>query len=152
MIAILGSSGSGKTTLLDILANRVKSGKVSGKIHFNGSIIKNKKSFQNLNGYVYQNDVLKATLNVRETIDFYSKFQLDVNDEMKNERINNLIEELGLKNIENSLIGNEKQRGISGGEKKRVSIAIQLIRDPESNNQKNFDFFFDFFFISSIFG
>lgn len=118
---------------MDILANRNKTGTLKGKILINEEAVnQNKKGFRRLSGYVYQDDCLKATLSVRETLMFYANLQLpsSVSQEEKMKRVENLIDDLGLRKVADTKIGSEMMRGVSGGERKRVAIGVQLIRDP----------------------
>lgn len=81
---------------------------------------------------IFQDDYLLPFLTVRETLHFAAMMRLpsSMPDWQKRERAENVILELGLKDCANTIIGNEVKRGISGGEKRRVSIAIQLLAEP----------------------
>ncbi|EFC50537.1 predicted protein, partial [Naegleria gruberi] len=132
LTAIMGPSGCGKTTLLSILAGRVYEGSINGTIKINNTI----DSFANLKkitGFVPQNDIMHPNLTVKETIHFAAKTKLDFRLAAKQVTsiISNVIETLGLGHIKHSIIGDEKQRGISGGQKKRVNIGIELAADPK---------------------
>ena len=89
-----------------------------------------KKGLRRISGYVYQDDEIKETLSVRETLLFYARLQLpsSVTKEERKKRVEKLIDDLGLRKVADTKIGNEARRGISGGEKKRVAIGVQLIR------------------------
>ena len=124
---------SKKTTLLDILANKAKTGEMTGEVTVNDEdLSKNKKGFRRISGYVYQDDCLKATLSVKETLMFYANLQLPntISKEAKIKRVESLIDDLGLRKVADTKVGNEMVRGVSGGEKKRVAIGVQLITDP----------------------
>lgn len=129
--AILGNSGSGKTSLLDIITHR-SSGKVTGQIYYNNdicskSIIKQKAT------YVMQADRLLPNLTVRETLRYTARLKLPatVSADKVNEKVDKVIMEMGLKDVADTRIGSSIIRGISGGEQRRVTIAIQLLKDPE---------------------
>lgn len=135
-LAVMGPSGAGKTTLLNILAGRpMKSASLSGDICLNGDAIQLKRRphvFKQFAGYVMQSDCLLGSLTVKETLMFYAHMRLPrrMSTAVKEERVDQVIEELGLKRIEHSRIGTQLSRGISGGERKRVSIAVELITAP----------------------
>lgn len=122
LTAIMGGSGAGKTSLFKILSGRTAT-KYSGKISINSVPIK-KEDMINLSGYVYQADILPENEYVYEYLEFVSKLKDSHVD------INKLIEILGLQDVKNSLIG-DANSGISGGQKKRLSIAVELISNPE---------------------
>ncbi|KAK4719555.1 hypothetical protein R3W88_017893 [Solanum pinnatisectum] len=128
--ALMGPSGSGKSTLLDALSGRLASNAIlSGKILLNGR--KAKLSFGTA-AYVTQDDTLIGTLTVRETI--YYSAQLRLPDRMplleKRTLVENTIVEMGLQDCADTFIGNWHLRGISGGEKRRVSIALEILMRP----------------------
>ncbi|EFA77855.1 ABC transporter G family protein [Heterostelium album PN500] len=130
MLAIMGPSGAGKTTLLDILAHRlVING--TGKLMMNSTATPY-KVFKKLSGYVTQSDTLTAAMTVRETLSFYAQLKMsrDISYEDKMKKVESVISEMGLKRCANTLVGNDKIRGISGGERRRVTIAIELLTGP----------------------
>lgn len=128
--AILGPSGSGKTTLLDILSKRKTVGRISGTVLVNDT--PRNYAFKRISGYVSQEDILLDTLTVREHLDYCAQFRLPENMPLgrKKEKVDEVIRDLGLKAIEHSRIGSVARRGISGGERKRVTIASELLVDP----------------------
>ncbi|KAL3324649.1 hypothetical protein AABB24_038659 [Solanum stoloniferum] len=131
IMAIMGPSGSGKSTLLDTLAGRLSANLVmTGNILLNG---KKRRPDHGFVAYVTQEDILMGTLTVRETIQYSAQLRLPSNmskDEV-NEIVNNVIIEMGLEDCAQNLIGNWHLRGISGGEKKRLSIALEIITQPQ---------------------
>ncbi|KAH0713934.1 hypothetical protein KY289_009893 [Solanum tuberosum] len=131
IMAIMGPSGSGKSTLLDTLAGRLSANLVmTGNILLNG---KKRRLDHGFVAYVTQEDILMGTLTVRETIQYSAQLRLPSNmskDEV-NEIVNNVIIEMGLEDCAQNLIGNWHLRGISGGEKKRLSIALEIITQPQ---------------------
>ncbi len=127
MCAIMGASGSGKTTLLDILYGTAKVGHKEGLIFVNGEPI---TSLSRLAGYVPQEDTLLSRLSVREHLLYGAELRLPETMPrlQKEARVDKVISDLGLDNVRNSLIGGAgASRGLSGGERKRVSIAMELL-------------------------
>ncbi|GAA0172791.1 hypothetical protein Leryth_009618 [Lithospermum erythrorhizon] len=130
IMAIMGPSGSGKSTLLDSLAGRLSSNVVmTGNVLLNGQ--KARLSY-GVVAYVTQEDVLLGTLTVRETIAYSAHLRLPTS--MSKEEVDGVIEgtilEMGLQDCADRLIGTWHLRGISGGEKKRVSIALEILIRP----------------------
>ena len=127
---IMGSSGAGKTSLLNILADRVTSATrtwLSGTIVFNDEIPVSKESFQKYAAYVMQDDVLFATFTVREALTFAARLKLKVSEEEQDHLVNNIILELGMSHISESQIGDAQRKVLSGGERKRCSIGVELV-------------------------
>ncbi|KAA8528070.1 hypothetical protein F0562_035061 [Nyssa sinensis] len=130
IMAIMGPSGSGKSTLLDSLAGRLSKNVVmTGNVLLNG---KKRRLEYGLVAYVTQEDVLLGTLTVRETMTYSAHLRLPTT--MTKEEINGIVEgtitEMGLQDCGDQLIGNWHLRGISGGEKKRLSIALEILTRP----------------------
>ncbi|CDP00551.1 unnamed protein product [Coffea canephora] len=129
LLAMLGPSGSGKTTLLTALAGRL-SGKVSGTITYNG--LPFSSSMKRKTGFVSQDDVLYAHLTVLETLTYTAFLRLP-NKLSRNEKIEQvelIIMELGLNRCRNGMIGGPLLRGVSGGERKRVTIGQEMLVNP----------------------
>lgn len=130
IMAIMGPSGSGKSTLLDSLAGRLSTKAVmTGNILLNGK----KKNLQYGGvAYVTQEDVLLGTLTVRETVTYSAYLRLPSN--LSKEEIEGIVEgtlsEMGLEDCGDRIIGNWHLRGISGGEAKRLSIALEILTKP----------------------
>ncbi|KAK6782813.1 hypothetical protein RDI58_020609 [Solanum bulbocastanum] len=129
MLAMLGPSGSGKTTLLTALGGRL-SGKLSGKITYNSQPFSG--AIKRRTGFVAQDDVLYPHLTVTETLLFTALLRLpqSLSREEKERHVEHVIAELGLNKCRNSMIGGPLFRGISGGEKKRVSIGQEMLINP----------------------
>ena len=130
LTTILGPSGSGKTTLLNFLSNRLyllAGLEYEGEVFINGHP-RSSVNFNSLAGYVMQDEVLLEYLTVRETLELTAQFKMSA--KLVKERVDEVIEKLGLHSCENNLIGGFMQKGISGGEKKRVSIGVELLTDP----------------------
>ena len=139
-LAILGASGAGKTTLLNFIAGKLSHNlKIKGQGIFINGIPKEKLKTKGIYGFVQQKDELLDLFTVRgiyiyiyiyvyiETIMFAAEMRLRVGKEEKRERVEEILEELELQHIGNSKVGNILNRGISGGERKRTSIGIELI-------------------------
>ena len=131
--AIMGASGAGKTTFLDILARKNKRGQVSGDFFVNGEKVSD-SVYKNVVGFVDQEDTMLPTLTVHETILNSALLRLPrhMGRAAKEQRVYEVEKELGIHHIRDSLIGSEegKGRGISGGEKRRVGIACELVTSP----------------------
>ncbi|KAK9088854.1 hypothetical protein Scep_027936 [Stephania cephalantha] len=127
--AIAGPSGAGKTTLLEILAGMIPPSKVCGQVHVN-SLPMDAKHFRKISGYVTQDDVLFPLLTVEETLMYSARLRLCGGRNAAVVRVKLLLKELGLDHIRSLRIGGEFTRGISGGEKRRVSIGVDLVHDP----------------------
>uniref|UniRef100_A0A3B4YFH8 Broad substrate specificity ATP-binding cassette transporter ABCG2 n=1 Tax=Seriola lalandi dorsalis TaxID=1841481 RepID=A0A3B4YFH8_SERLL len=128
--AILGPTGSGKSSFLDILAARKDPSGLSGEVLIDGA--PQPPNFKCLSGYVVQEDVVMGTLTVRENLRFSAALRLpsSVPQSEKEARVNHLIKELGLTKVADSKVGTQMTRGISGGERKRTNIGMELIIDP----------------------
>ena len=129
LIALMGPSGSGKTTLLNVLANRSQT-PWTGQVKVNSRHI-GRKELRKIAGYVEQDDALIGSLTVRETIDFSAKLALHGLDRgARKAMTNSLITAFGLRQQEHTIIGTPIRKGISGGQKRRVSVASQLVASP----------------------
>lgn len=133
---IMGPSGSGKTTLLNYLSSRLSKSstyKASGEIRLNGIHGITTSELSQISAYVTQHDSsLIPNLTVRETLYYQAKLRLPVVEHKDIPKtINTLIRRTGLVDCADTLIGSEWVKGISGGEKRRVSIAIQLLLKPK---------------------
>lgn len=130
LTAIIGSSGSGKTSVLNTLSRRVAGGRLrtTGDITYNGS-----SQLSNIrSAYVMQQDVLLPTLTVRETLRYAAELRLPppTTTEEREQVVQNVILELGLKECADTRIGNNVHKGCSGGEKRRTSLAVQMLSNP----------------------
>lgn len=132
LLAIMGASGAGKSTLLDILARKAKTGTVSGEIYINGQTLPDQSIFRRVTGYVDQEDTLLSTLTVYEAVLYSALLRLprEMSYDAKVFRTLETIQELGIMGIRDSRIGQSGKRSISGGEKRRVSIACELVTGP----------------------
>ncbi|XP_016561883.2 ABC transporter G family member 9-like [Capsicum annuum] len=129
MLAMLGPSGSGKTTLLTGLGGRL-SGRLDGNITYNGKPFKN--SMKRYTGFVTQDDVLYPHLTVTETLVFTALLRLPktLSHIEKIAHAEGVISQLGLTKCKDSISGGPLLRGVSGGERKRVSIGQEMLINP----------------------
>ncbi|KAF7714823.1 ABC-2 type transporter [Penicillium ucsense] len=131
--AIMGASGAGKTTFLDLLARKNKRGIVQGNFYVNGEKMIDSE-FKSMVGFVDQEDTMLPTLTVHETILTSALLRLprDMSRATKEQKVYEVEKQLGIYHIRDQLIGSEegKGRGISGGEKRRVGIACELVTSP----------------------
>lgn len=134
---IMGPSGSGKTSLLNSMALRLRNSlgtkyRPSGKLTFNGASPSD-SVIRSVCSYVCQDDdALLPSLTVRETLRFAAGLRLPshMTKEEKYSRAEEVLLKMGLKDCADNLVGNDLIKGISGGEKRRVSIAVQVLTDP----------------------
>ncbi|XP_062311062.1 broad substrate specificity ATP-binding cassette transporter ABCG2 [Osmerus eperlanus] len=128
--AILGATGSGKSSFLDVLAARKDPSGLSGEVLIDGA--PQPPNFKCLSGYVVQDDVVMGTLTVRENFAFSAALRLpsSVSQQEKQDKVSSLILQLGLNKVADSRVGTQLIRGISGGERKRTNIGMELIMDP----------------------
>eukprot|EP00966_Prymnesium_polylepis_P189213 4383625-Prymnesium_polylepis.1 len=136
LCAIIGPSGAGKTSLLNILAARIRDRgpacRVGGSIQLDGEPLTGVALRKRI-AYVLQDDFLVATTTPREAIMFSAMMRLpaSVSIEEKKQLVEKMISDLGLTRCADTMVGNELIRGISGGEKKRTSIGIELVMRPK---------------------
>jgi ABC-type multidrug transport system ATPase subunit len=135
----VGPSGAGKSTLLRILSGRGTGSEIAKPptVSINGHAVTSRAQLRRTCGFVTQDDNLLPLLTVRETILFAARFRLrsDVTARERNERVEALLQELGLSEVADSYVGGgdgemSSARGVSGGERKRVSIAVDIVHDP----------------------
>jgi ABC-type multidrug transport system ATPase subunit len=127
----MGPSGSGKTSLLTAIAGRTSEGKVTGRTLING-VACDLNRYQRTIGFVPQEDVMFRDCTVKETLSFSASVRGDRNlssgERLKIMRDTTAI--LGLEEISDSVIGDENVRGVSGGQRKRVNVGIEMIAQP----------------------
>ncbi|KAM3206983.1 hypothetical protein ACQJBY_062270 [Aegilops geniculata] len=131
ILAMLGPSGSGKTTLLTALGGRHRHALLSGKITYNGQPFSG--AVKRRTGFVTQNDVLYPHLTVSETLWYTALLRLPraLSAGEKRAQAEAVARELGLTKVAHSMVGGVRGvRGLSGGERKRVSIGLEMLVDP----------------------
>ena len=128
MVAIMGGSGVGKSTLLGILNGNIEPD--SGTITVNGFPVSDPKIKQ-LIGFVPQDDLLIEELTVYENLWFTARFSFDgLSKQAIEERVNAVLADLDLTDIKTLEVGSPIRKIISGGQRKRLNIALELIREP----------------------
>ena len=135
MMAIMGSSGSGKTTLLDVIAGRHEYDsrtQLSGDVLMDGTR-RTEAMVHSSVAYVRQDDRLIAQLTVRETLEFVAALRLPATMPWseKAAHVESVVQELALWHVIDQRVGSVEKRGISGGERRRVSIGVQMLLNPE---------------------
>lgn len=129
MLALLGPSGGGKTTLLTALGGRL-GGNLSGTTTYNGKPFTN--AMKRNTGFVTQDDILHPHLTVLETLVYTALLRLPktLSKDDKVRQAEAVITQLGLSRCRNSIVGGHVVRGVSGGERKRVSIGQEMLINP----------------------
>lgn len=130
MIGVMGGSGTGKSTLMGILNGTIKPD--SGNVYVNGKILNRKSDDQQgLLGFVPQDDLLIEELSVYNNLYYNAKLCLGNLSEIEiNKRIDSVLNKLDLFYIKDLKVGNPLNKYISGGQRKRLNIALELIREP----------------------
>ncbi|MED6184984.1 ABC transporter G member 28 [Stylosanthes scabra] len=130
--AVMGPSGAGKTTFLSALTGKAASGcTTSGQVLVNGqeSPI---RAYKKIIGFVPQDDIVHGNLTVEENLWFSARCRLsaDLPKEEKVLVVERVIEALGLQAIRDSMVGTVEKRGISGGQRKRVNVGLEMVMEP----------------------
>ena len=130
LVGIMGASGAGKTTLLNVLAGLEKPS--SGEVLINGiNIHKEKEKTEGVIGYIPQDDLLIEELTVYQNLYYGSKLIFkDLSDAEIEEKVLKTLNDLGLSNTKDLKVGSPLEKTISGGQRKRLNIALELIREP----------------------
>ena len=135
MLAICGPSGGGKTTLLDAIAGRIDPHRKGRK--FTGDVLVNGKprdeTFSMVASYVQQEHALQTPFTVRETMRYAADLLIPHSESTKAERrarADNVTHVLGLDSCSNTIVGDVFRKGLSGGQLRRLSIAVELVRNP----------------------
>ncbi|MDO4462539.1 MAG: ATP-binding cassette domain-containing protein [Bacteroidia bacterium] len=130
LVGIMGISGSGKSTLLNVISGMNKP--TSGNVYINNiDIYENPNSIQGLIGLVAQDDILYEDLTVYENLLYSAKLSFgNLQQSSIIDRVNNILHQLGLWDIRNIKVGSPLNKKISGGQRKRLNIALELIREP----------------------
>eukprot|EP00981_Chlorochromonas_danica_P012930 scaffold5574_cov162-Ochromonas_danica.AAC.5 len=132
--AIMGPSGAGKSSLLNVLAGRSSAAPgivIKGRVTVGGKII-NPVSFRKNIAYVMQDDALIPTATPREALLFSATMRLPASysEEKIHDLVEELLEELGILVCADVMIGGAMIKGISGGQRKRTSVGVELVTDP----------------------
>ncbi len=130
LVGIMGDSGSGKTTLINLLTGMLKP--KSGQVTINNiDIHQDAEKLKGLIGYVSQDDLLMEDLTVYQNLYYNARLCFDhLSDSNIKRKVLMLLKSLGLYEIRNMKVGNPLNKKISGGQRKRLNIALELIREP----------------------
>lgn len=131
LVALMGPSGAGKSTLMRCLSGHLQPTK--GEVLFNGeSLFQNYARFSPFLGYLPQDDIMHRELTVREALYYSARLRLpdDYSDREIFQRIETVVAQLGLEGSEDVIIGSPERQGVSGGQRKRVNLAMELLTDP----------------------
>ena len=130
LVAILGASGSGKTTFMNYISGYTRNDlEVDCTLKVNNVEMKNIKALKRISGYVFQEDVLIPELTVYETLHYQAKLKLPIGSNYDS-AINLVVGLMNLQKCIDQKIGDGLNRGLSGGQRRRVSIACELVTDP----------------------
>ncbi|EGZ08256.1 ABC transporter-like protein [Phytophthora sojae] len=128
LLVVMGPSGAGKSSLLDCISGRNTA--INGQVTVNGSPWT--KQLKRFAAYVMQEDLFHSTLTVKEHLALQARLRMSgsFSREQYLGRVDTLLEEFGLAKSKDTLIGGWMQRGISGGERKRLALATELLTNP----------------------
>ena len=134
LCGVMGSTGSGKTTFLSALALRVNSShtKVSGDVLLNGRPY-SKRILKKMSGYVMQDDLVDACFTVFQVLEYTAELRMkrSATQLERSARVEEVIEIMGITGCRNVVVGDTRNKGISGGERKRLCIAMELLNRPK---------------------
>ncbi|KAG9455141.1 hypothetical protein H6P81_008045 [Aristolochia fimbriata] len=131
LTALVGASGAGKTTLMDVLAGRKTGGYIEGDIRISG-YPKVQETFARISGYVEQNDIHSPQVTVLESLLFSSSLRLPrgVSKEQRLKFVEEVMSLVELDSLRNALVGLPGQTGLSTEQRKRLTIAVELVANP----------------------
>ncbi|KAK9813958.1 hypothetical protein WJX73_006860 [Symbiochloris irregularis] len=131
LTAIMGPSGAGKTTLMNTLAGKASYGKRRGLIQVNGQP-DSLDNFTRVMGFVPQDDIMHVNLTVEENLMFSARYRLPSHYTHSQHvfYVERAIQVLQLEEVRGEVVGDEEVRGISGGQRKRANIGLELVADP----------------------
>ncbi|MBC7817212.1 MAG: FHA domain-containing protein, partial [Planctomycetaceae bacterium] len=130
-VGLMGPSGAGKSTLMNVLNGYTPPR--CGEVLINGrSLYQHFDEFRGMIGFVPQDDIIHSELTVREALFYSARLRLpsDFSNRDIHKRIDAVLAQLGLAGIDDVLIGSPTRKGISGGQRKRVNLAMELLTDP----------------------
>jgi ABC-type multidrug transport system ATPase subunit/ABC-type multidrug transport system permease subunit len=131
LTALVGVSGAGKTTLMDVLAGRKTGGYIDGNISISG-FPKNQETFARISGYCEQNDIHSPQVTVHESLTYSAWLRLgsDVDAETRKLFVEEVMELVELNSLRDSLVGLPGVTGLSTEQRKRLTIAVELVANP----------------------
>ena len=131
LTGIMGPSGAGKTSFIEILSGQSKLGEVYGNLYLNGNP-SDISTMKKISGFVFQDDVILKTMTVKEALYMSALLRLPetISDKQKLNIVNEMINLLHLEQCQDTIVGNTLSKGISGGERKRLSVGMEMITNP----------------------
>lgn len=129
--AVMGPSGAGKTTFLSALAGKITGCEITGAVLVNGKP-EPIHSYKKIIGFVPQDDIVHGNLSVEENLWFNARCRLPAEFSKADKVLvlERVIESLGLQAVRDSLVGTVEKRGISGGQRKRVNVGLEMVMEP----------------------
>ncbi|TVU26737.1 hypothetical protein EJB05_29297, partial [Eragrostis curvula] len=129
--ALMGVTGAGKTTLLDVLSGRKTGGVIEGDIRV-GGYPKVQQTFARISGYCEQTDIHSPQITVGESVAYSAWLRLptEIDSKMRNEFVNQVLETIELDEIRDALVGIPGVNGLSTEQRKRLTIAVELVSNP----------------------
>ncbi|KAL0035494.1 hypothetical protein WJX77_008879 [Trebouxia sp. C0004] len=131
LTALMGASGAGKTTLMDVLADRKTGGRTTGEQKLNG-VKKTKATLARVMGYVEQSDIHTPALTVMESLTFSAHLRLPRSVNMRSEAkfVDNVLDLVDMQGLRNALVGLPGYSGLSVEQRKRLTVAVELVANP----------------------
>ncbi|XP_077235594.1 ABC transporter G family member 45-like [Tasmannia lanceolata] len=131
LTALMGVTGAGKTTLLDVLAGRKTEGYIKGSIHISG-YPKRQETFARISGYCEQTDIHSPFVTVRESLQYSAWLRLPshIKPQIRNAFVDEVMDLVELKALENAMVGLAGINGLSTEQRKRLTIAVELVASP----------------------
>ncbi|WJX58199.1 ABC transporter G member 31 [Trifolium repens] len=131
LTALVGSSGAGKTTLMDVLAGRKTGGYIEGNIKISG-YPKEQRTFARIAGYVEQNDIHSPQVTIEESLWFSASLRLpkDISIDKRREFVEQVMKLVELDSLRHALVGLPGSSGLSTEQRKRLTIAVELVANP----------------------
>ena len=146
MTAVMGPSGAGKTSFMNVLCDRAGYGVTTGSLALNGKQGDRISNHRDLMGFVPQDDVVHDDLSVRENLIFaaLNRLPIPIGERCRSHifcsrqkrkgylaYVDQVLNLLQISHIQDSIVGSVEKRGISGGQRKRVNIGLELVADPD---------------------
>ncbi|XP_078438732.1 pleiotropic drug resistance protein TUR2-like [Wolffia australiana] len=131
LTALMGVSGAGKTTLMDVLAGRKTGGYIEGDIRISGTP-KNQETFARISGYCEQNDIHSPHVTVYESLLYSAWLRLprEVDEKQRKAFVEEVMELVELNSLRGSIVGLPGMTGLSTEQRKRLTIAVELVANP----------------------